>query len=50
MGRCPACGHPFTTADPATAISPPPDSWSTGKPVHQSHTTDPRSGFYGCAR
>jgi hypothetical protein len=37
---CPACGHPATKADPLVKVD-------DGGRVHRTHTTDPRSGFYG---
>lgn len=36
---CAACGHEPTAADPLLVID--------GYRIHQSHTTDPQSGFYG---
>jgi hypothetical protein len=39
---CRACGHPATPADPVIPVG--------GTQIHHSHTTDPRSGFYGAQR
>lgn len=39
---CQACGHPTTPNDPATLAT-------DGARIHHSHTTDPRSGYYGQA-
>jgi hypothetical protein len=36
---CRACGHPATPTDPVIEAD--------GAQIHRSHTTDPRSGFYG---
>jgi hypothetical protein len=41
-GRCPACGHRGTDADPLVETT-------TQHLVHRSHTTSPASGFYGTA-
>ena len=48
-GYCPACGHPGTDADPLVPVTEIPDypPRTTDLPIHQSHTKDPRSGFYG---
>jgi hypothetical protein len=40
---CTACGHDGTTADPLVKTL-------DGSRIHHSHTTDPRSGFYGQAQ
>lgn len=37
---CCACGHEGTTSDPVVKTT-------GGSRIHRSHTTDPRSGFYG---
>jgi hypothetical protein len=39
--HCQACGHPTTPDDPAVQVE------DSGARIHESHTTDPRSGFYG---
>lgn len=36
---CRACGHPATPTDPVIP--------GDGTQIHRSHTTNPRSGFYG---
>lgn len=38
--HCAADGHPATKADPLVLST-------SGSRIHQSHTTDPRNGFYG---
>jgi hypothetical protein len=38
---CQACGHPTTVEDPAVHVE------DSGARIHESHTTDPKSGFYG---
>ncbi len=43
---CQACGHEPSGADPLVNVDDPgapEDGWW----VHESHTTDERSGFYG---
>jgi hypothetical protein len=40
---CTACGHDGTPADPLVKSL-------DGSRIHRSHTTDPRSGFYGQAQ
>lgn len=37
---CSACGRPVTGEDPLRLVD--------GSRIHTSHTTDPRSGYYGC--
>jgi len=37
---CTACGHDGTPGDPLVKSD-------DGSRIHRSHTTDPRSGFYG---
>jgi len=37
---CTACGHAGTNTDPLIVNS-------DGFRIHRTHTTDPRSGFYG---
>ena len=39
MTSCAACGHEPTAADPLVVVD--------GYRIHQSHTTDLGSGFYG---
>lgn len=38
---CQACGHPTTATDPAVYVD--------GARIHESHTIDPKSGFYGAS-
>lgn len=38
---CQACGHPTTREDPPVYVK------DGGARIHKSHTTDPKSGFYG---
>ncbi len=38
--RCQACGHPPSDGDPLTYVA------DSGTWVHESHTDDPRSGYY----
>ena len=38
---CQACGRPTTPNDPAVRTT------TDGVRIHHSHTTDPRSGYYG---
>lgn len=40
---CPACGHPATATDPLVRVD-------DGARIHHSHTTNPRSGYYGAAK
>ncbi|MEU0783505.1 hypothetical protein ABZ341_18265 [Streptomyces sp. NPDC006173] len=35
---CQACGHPTAAKDPAVFVD--------GARIHESHTGDPKSGFY----
>jgi hypothetical protein len=37
---CQACGRPTTADDPAVTAR-------DGARIHKSHTTNPRSGYYG---
>jgi hypothetical protein len=41
---CRACGHPETDADQLVTVAIP---HGPAQPVHESHTTDSRSGLYG---
>jgi hypothetical protein len=43
---CGACGHPFTTANPAVLTRRTADH-EGGSRIHRSHTLDPGDGFYG---
>jgi hypothetical protein len=38
---CQACGHPTTREDPPVRLK------DGNARIHKSHTTDPKSGFYG---
>jgi hypothetical protein len=45
---CGACGHPVRDGDPIVLVVGVAPGWlPDGAWVHVSHTTDPRSGFYG---
>lgn len=43
---CCACGHAFTTANPAVLTARTADH-EGGARIHRSHTLDPGDGFYG---
>lgn len=43
---CQVCGHPARDGDPIVFVDD--DPWlSSGTWLHESHTTDPASGFHG---
>lgn len=45
---CGACGHPYTASDPSVSVAWDGYAGMRGTHrVHRSHTTDPRSGYYG---
>jgi hypothetical protein len=45
--HCQACGHPGHDDDPIVQVaSVDPVLTPNGSRIHQSHTTDPQSGFY----
>lgn len=48
LTRCQACGRPARDGDPIVTVNNNhgPD-WPATSRVHESHTTNPKSGFYG---